>query len=175
MSTLLITGCNIIFWLALHFGVAGVITSLPLSCQNRLFDYRRASFRVSEREMACYKKLRIARWKDLLPQYNRDFDKRHLRLPCDSPYLAEFIFNTCRAETIHILIGIAGFASLLFCLLEERPLDYLPWYILIALLVLLANLPFALIQRYNRQRLLRVYHLLKSREDKEQPLEDGSC
>ena len=77
-STLVITLLNTAFWFALHFGVAELVTHLPAAAQRRLFDWNRSFFRVSEREMALYRRLRLPRWKDRLPQFNPEFDKRHL-------------------------------------------------------------------------------------------------
>ena len=69
-SALVITLVNTVFWFALHFGVAELITHLPAETQHRLFDWNRPFFRVSEREMALYRRLRLPRWKDRLPQFN---------------------------------------------------------------------------------------------------------
>ena len=38
--------------------------------------------------------------------------------PADTAYLDCFLFNTCRAEVIHYVIGVLGWVSLVFCLLS---------------------------------------------------------
>ena len=73
-STLVITLLNTAFWFALHFGIAELLTRLPAETQRRLFDWNRPFLRVSEREMALYRRLRLPRWKDRLPQFNPEFD-----------------------------------------------------------------------------------------------------
>lgn len=155
-STLSITLINIVFWFALHFGIAELLTSLPTETQRRLFDWNRPFFRVSEREMAFYRRIRLPRWKDRLPQFNPEFDKRHLAVSPTPAYLRKFLEVTCHAEMIHELIALLGFLSLFFCLLCEQPLNWLPFFFGIALFIGLCNLPFAAIQRYNRFRLLRL-------------------
>ena len=155
-STLVITLLNTVFWFALHFGTAELLTHLPAETQRRLFDWNRPFFRVSEREMALYRRLRLPRWKDRLPQFNPEFDKRHLAAVPTPAYLRQFLEVTCHAEIIHELIALLGFLSLFFCLLCEHPLDWLPLFFGIALFIGLCNLPFAAIQRYNRFRLVRL-------------------
>ena len=77
-SALEITLLNTVFWTALHFGTAELVTHLPLDVQHRLFDWQRPFFHVSEKEMTLYRRLRLPRWKDRLPQFNPEFDKRPL-------------------------------------------------------------------------------------------------
>ena len=73
-SALEITLLNTVFWTALHFGTAELVTHLPLDVQHRLFDWQRPFFHVSEKEMTLYRHLPLPRWKDRLPQFNPEFD-----------------------------------------------------------------------------------------------------
>ena len=98
-----------------------------------------------------------------LPQFNPEFDKRHLKSGRDTAYLDRFLFITCRAEVIHYVIGVLGWVSLVFCLLSADRTAWLIRYAVIALAIQLANLPFAWIQRYNRKRLLSVRKRLSLR------------
>lgn len=156
MNAWVLTIWNTAFWLALHFGFAGLLTHLPQKVQRRWFDSRRPCFQVSDREMAWYRRVGLPRWKDRLPQFNRDFDKRHLRRDLSAEYLETFVFNTCRAEVIHVGVAILGWLSLLFCLLCDDPAANLPLFAAIAAVIGFCNLPFALVQRYNRNRLERL-------------------
>ena len=117
---------------------------------------------LTEREMALYRRLRLPRWKDRLPQFNPEFDKRHLATPSPA-YLRQFLEVTCHAEVIHELIALLGFLSLFFCLLCEHPQDWLPLFFGIALFIGLCNLPFAAIQRYNRFRLVRLLRRMEAK------------
>lgn len=162
-STLVIALLNTAFWFALHFGIAELLTSLPAGIRRRLFDWNRPFFRVSEREMAFYRRIRLPRWKDRLPQFNSEFDKRHLAVSPTPAYLRKFLEVTCHAEMIHELIALLGFLSLFFCLLCEQPLNWLPLFWGIALFIGLCNLPFAAIQRYNRFRLVRLLRRMEAK------------
>ena len=147
---------NTVFWVGLHLGTAYAVTSVPRRLRERAFDYRKRWFRVSPAEMRLYRKIRLPAWKDRLPQYNRDFDKRSLPPEVTAEYLSEYLFITCQAETVHILIAVFGYASLLFCLLCEHPARNVPLFFALATVLGLCNLPFILTQRYNRCRLAGV-------------------
>ena len=92
--------------------------------------------------------LKINRWKDFLPQHiGKDgFSKDHLD-DTSVPYLDEFIMETCRAAWNHT--ANCSFVVVLF-IINDLTIAFLLTMILMAL-----NLPFALIQRYNRFRLQR--------------------
>lgn len=68
----------------------------------------------------------------------------------DEKRLIVMIRETCAAELTHFLLCITG----LFCLYIWQGLG---GAIVYAVYVLLGNLPFIIIQRYNRPRLLRLY------------------
>lgn len=93
--------------------------------------------------------LKINRWKDLLPRYiGKDgFSKEHLD-GISVDYLDEFIMETCRGEWNHTMNCL--YAVVLFMLN-----NFITAFILSAVLFLL-NVPFAMIQRYNRFRLQRL-------------------
>ncbi|MGN1411528.1 MAG: hypothetical protein ACI4WH_03330 [Oscillospiraceae bacterium] len=154
MFTLVITIINIIFWNILHFGVAYIITHLPQDFQNKCFNYKNRFFIVKNSEVKLYKKIKLPKWKDSLPQYNVDFNKKNLQTNITIDYLTQFIFITCRAEIIHISIAILGYISLLFCFVTSTNDFWL--FFSIATIIGLGNIPFVLIQRYNRYRLVNV-------------------
>ena len=98
-----------------------------------------------------YEKLKIKFWQNKLPDMSRILPK--LMPPKkfsfnDFHHLPEMIQETCIAEMIHGLLCISG----LYCMEI--------WHgtggKIIAILYFLGNLPFILIQRYNRPRLLRL-------------------
>lgn len=114
MKDLLITLLNTAFWVGLHFGTAGAVCALPQGVQTRWFDPNRRFFTVSDWEMRVFRKIGLPKWKDRLPQFNPEFDKRHLKSGRDTAYLDRFLFITCRAEVIHYVIGVLGWVSLGF-------------------------------------------------------------
>lgn len=90
--------------------------------------------------------LKIQLWKDRLPQHiGKDgFSKQHLTdLSVD--YLDQFILETCRGEWMHMKNCVCAIVVLL--------INPLLVGLIASSFVLLGNLPFAVVQRYNRFRL----------------------
>lgn len=121
------------------------------------FPWRSASW-----EPRLYRALRIKRWQDKVPDMSRVFTrlmpaKRLTRETlCD---LSRMIDETCVAEGTHVLLCVAGLYMLHL------------WpgaggAALTAVYILLGNLPFILIQRYNRPRLVRLLALQKHKHTK---------
>lgn len=143
----------IAFWFALHFGIGTLIPALPEKLRRKWFNCEKPLFRVSSREMNFFRRIRLPKWKDRLPQNGHGFDKRHLPGKINADYLKKFIFITCQAEVIHYLIAVFGFLSLFFCFCFRKPRKKIPLLFSAAVLLGLCNFPFAMIQRYNRFRL----------------------
>lgn len=97
------------------------------------------------------RRLRIRAWKDLLPEkgdlFEGGFSKRHLD-DRSSEHLERFVAETRRAETVHWANLASGPLFLIWC----RPTIGAA---MIAFGVV-AHLPFIVIQRYNRGRLLAI-------------------
>ena len=116
------------------------------------FDFRRKRYQIFkwEKNGRWYVKyLKIKLWKDLVPTHvGKDgFSKDHLKIEDLSlPYLDAFLLETCRGEWDHSLCAL--------CAVPVVLLTPQPWGLLFGFLVLLGNLPFVAIQRYNRIRLL---------------------
>lgn len=95
--------------------------------------------------------LRIRRWKDRLPEkgdlFRGGFSKRRL-LDRTTEHLERFVIETRRAELVHWTNLATGPAFLIWC----RPLIGG----CMVLFGVVAHLPFVLVQRYNRGRLLAV-------------------
>ena len=105
------------------------------------------------------KRLKIKRWKDLLPQYvsKGGFSKKSLD-SLSIEYVDRFILETCRGEWAHRKCMLVSIVLLLI----NRLLAGLFW----GSLVVFVNLPFVCIQRYNRIRFLRIREKLL-RQDKQ--------
>lgn len=154
MSALWITLLNAAFWLALHYGAGFAFSALPRSVQQRLFDCRRAYYIVSPSEKKLHSLIKIPYWKDKLPQFNLLFDKSKLG-SVTADHIDDFIRETCKAEVVHLSIAVLGFLSLLFTFVTGDASDF--WiFLTIAVIIGLCQIPFVLIQRYNRPRLLRL-------------------
>jgi glycosyl-4,4'-diaponeurosporenoate acyltransferase len=144
---------NLVFWFVLIiFGAAAITSLVPKGV------YRPGNFLFRERpfEQRLYKAVKIGRWKDSLPIYRRNertFDRKHLAKKISPEYLDAFITETCKAELVHSVLAIAGFSSVAFVFAGLEP-----WYTFLGIAVLMfcAHVPFILVQRYNRGRLLRL-------------------
>lgn len=116
------------------------------------FNYNKYMYKIKyweENGNYYRKRLNIKNWKDKLPQYisKKGFSKKNLG-SLSLKYIDQFILETCRAEWAHkncmwiafVLLFINNFfAGITFFFL-----------------VLLINLPYVFIQRYNRIRLIKV-------------------
>lgn len=91
-------------------------------------------------------KLKIQHWKDRVPQFiGKDgFSKEHLT-DVSIEYIDEFILETCRGEWMHLKSCV--------CILVTLLINPLLVGLVFSFLILIGNLPFAIIQRYNRFRL----------------------
>lgn len=113
-----------------------------------------------EKEGRLYEKLKIRKWHSHLPDMSRLFPRwmppKHLQGNY-SVRLETMILETCIAELVHLTLCVLGFG----CVFIWPG----PGGIAVSLCNLfLLNLPFVLIQRYNRPRLLRLQHRLKQTE-----------
>ncbi len=129
---------------------------LCISIKTEHFDANRARYRPRkwEKNGKWYADhLKINKWKDFLPQHiGKDgFSKDHLD-DVSIEYIDEFILETCRGEWNHIANCL--FAVILFLA------NSFGIALILTILLLLGNLPFAIIQRYNRFRLVKLKNTL---------------
>ena len=119
------------------------------------FDYTRFPYRTFafERNGKLYEALRVSRWQSRVPDMSRLFKKLMPEKKLTQQTVQELplmIEETCVAELTHGLLCIAG----LF-LLKIWPGT--GGVFLTVIYIVFGNLPFLLIQRYNRPRLVRLY------------------
>lgn len=134
------------------------VSSLP--------PYRCLSF---EKEGRFYDRFRIREWQDKVPDMSKI--SRRLMPPKAltrdlKERLPRMIQETCVAELTHGLLCLTGF----YCF------HYFPGVggvVVWLIYVLVFNLPYMLIQRYNRPRLLRLYEYVISREQRKTARERG--
>lgn len=105
-----------------------------------------------------YDRFAIRKWKDFMPDMSKIFPKW---MPSKSPKTGRQtpedvklnLQETCIAEVIHNALAIVGFGCVLI------------WPgvggAVMALLCLLGNIPFVMIQRYNRPRFVKLYDRLR--------------
>jgi len=140
---------NFIFGVIWHYAVLFVCISIDDS----VFDPNRKIYRVRkwENEGKFYSDvLKINKWKDFLPQHiGKDgFSKEHID-NVSIEYLDKFILETCRGEWNHRMNCV--FAIVLFTINGVTNVS-----VILATADIFGNLPFLMIQRYNRFRLQRL-------------------
>ncbi|MCD7865773.1 MAG: glycosyl-4,4'-diaponeurosporenoate acyltransferase [Clostridiales bacterium] len=115
----------------------------------------------AEKNGKLYETIRIRKWKDILPDMSKIapgiMPPKRITPDDNEDTLYLKIQETCIAEAIHILLCIFGFGCLRI------------WPgaggLIMSLLFAVGNLPFILVQRYNRPRMTRACEkLLQSRE-----------
>lgn len=155
------------FWTCVVYAVALALLAHPLGqALPRRFEPERPPFHPWkwEKNGRVYARLGIDKWKKLVPDMSRllpDMVKK--QLPDGGAVTAAqaetLVQETCRAEVVHTASCLLGVAFLWL---------WPGWggVIVLAVWVLLANLPFILIQRYNRPRLTRLAALLRKREQR---------
>lgn len=141
-----------------------------ITIKGDIFNNRKKQYQPYkwERNGRWYKeKLKINRWKDILPQYiGKDgFSKQKFNAEnANVEYVNSFIYETCRGEWNHSINLIYAPIALIINFILESP----GFGVLFSLCTIIANLPFLIIQRYNRFRLLTVRKkLLRDKRRKE--------
>lgn len=111
------------------------------------FPYRCASWKP-----ALYRALRVHDWQNKVPDMSRIVPKLIPAKKLEGNFrerLPRMIEETCVAEFIHFLLILLGFYAL-------RLWPGTGGAVFTAVYILLGNLPFLIIQRYNRPRLQRL-------------------
>lgn len=123
---------------------------LPIS----LFHYDSWLFRVKrwEKNGQIYQwYFGVKKWKNQLPELSDFlsflFSKKQM-MQYSPDYLVRFALETCRAELVHWCII---FSSLIFSIWNSIGMS-----LLMVLIAVVFNLPYIIIQRYNRPRILNL-------------------
>lgn len=148
--TLWMITINTIFWVVCCFGVAWAVYRLiPITFYKQINWF----FKGHPYEKRLYKIIKIGRWKRKLPEWGKvwNFDKKHLKKELNLEYIDRFILETYRAEIGHLGMAILGFACVLV-----NPSDYYLMAITSSIVNCFIQIPFCLIQRYNRPRLMKI-------------------
>ena len=131
----------------------------------RWFDGERFPYRCYkwEKQGKLYTRIGVDRWKTLVPDMSRilpDMVKKQVMpTAVTAAQAAVLVQETCVAEAVHTASSLLGLVCLGLWPGWGGVLVWLVWF-------LLGNLPFILIQRYNRPRLIRLRALLQRREQR---------
>lgn len=150
---------NIMIGCAWHF----ITFIICISVDTSFFDSAKKQYRPRkwERGGKFYSDiLKINKWKDLVPQHiGKDgFSKEHID-DVSVEYLDEFIMETCRSEWNHTTNCIL--TVVLFIINDIIMASVL------SVIVFICNVPFLLIQRYNRFRLERLRGSVIRKQERE--------
>lgn len=141
---------NMLFWNIALIGLWHLVVFLVcIKFPDSFFDPGKGRFAAKPWEHGgrWYRdNLKIQEWKDRLPQYigHDGFSKAHLT-DVSLDYLDRFIRETCRGEWMH-------FKNCICCVIVLL-VNPLLVGIVASCFIVMGNLPFAIVQRYNRFRL----------------------
>ncbi len=151
-----------LIYLAL-WGIANFVVGLMLPrswFSYDVFPYRPWKF---EKNGKFYEKLKIKKWKDKIPDMSRLFKfmaPKRAAAALDSGSMLRLIQETCVAEIVHIAGCIEAIPVLFIC-------PNAAGIVLFILDIILGNLVFIIVQRYNRPRLVSAYKRIKTHEERE--------
>lgn len=116
-----------------------------------------------EKDGEIYVAIGIRKWKDILPDMSKIFPwampSKKVPKNRSAALLEVMVQETCIAELVHVLLCAAGFR----CVFLWQGVG--GWAV--AALFALGNLPFILIQRHNRPKLIRVMEKLRKKENED--------
>ena len=132
----------------------------------RLFPYRAYHF---EHDGNIYKKIKIQKWMHRVPDMSKILPRTMPSKKLDDDMTADgalvMIRETCVAEFIHKILSVMGIG----CLFIWKSKWALILYIIY---VVIGNMPFVIIQRYIRPKLIRIRSRLQRRENTNTPIGD---
>lgn len=126
------------------------------------FHADRFPYKNAAGEQKIYQALRVKSWQSKVPDMSRLFHhimpakKMTAETVADIPRMLE---ETCVAELTHTLLSILGLAML-------RLWPGWGGIIVTIIYILLGNVPFIIIQRYNRPRLQRLYAMQQRKRER---------
>lgn len=147
--------------------VATAARLLPKKCA----QHDKKAFTVTAKEKRFYEKLKIRKWKDLVPEIGHftGFRKNKIVDPKSVEYVDRFLLETCYGEIGHFFALFLGFLLLLFFPLTPM------WFAIsvpVSIVNIFLNLPSLFILRYNSYKLeiLRKSNVKKQTRDKTAPV-----
>ena len=109
-------------------------------------DYRKRWYQISKREMAVYEKLKVKKWKRRMPTYDPALFDPRLHT------WEEIVQAMCQAELVHETIAVLSFLPILAGVwFGEYPV-----FIVTSVLSAACDMVFVIMQRYNRQRVMKL-------------------
>ena len=128
----------------------------------RWFSYNKFPYRSTnpEKEDRLYASLGVKEWKEKLPDMSKIFTKimptKRLPEKITASNIELMVQETCIAELVHRVLVVLGFGCVFI-------FDTAAGWI-VSELYALGNLPFIIIQRFNRPKLVRMLNRLRGKE-----------
>lgn len=148
----------------LYTAVLGVVSHyVGQALPRRWFDPTRFPYRsfAWEKEGNFYRKIGVHKWKDLVPDMSKvmpDMIPKQVTLRETSAEAMILVQETCVAEAVHAALMVLAIGNYLIC-------PSLAGLLLALFDAVFLNLPYWIIQRYNRPKLLRVAERLRKKEE----------
>ena len=147
----------------IYLAVTGILSFFLGRClRPEYMDWNRFPYSLynCEKDGSIYRKIRIHHWQNKVPDMSKIFPgmmppKR--LVDTGTAALRRMIQETCMAELVHGVLCVTG----LYCIVLWPGIGGI---VISVLNILLFNLPFILIQRYNRPRLVRLYDRQSQKE-----------
>lgn len=158
------------FWECLiYLALIGIISFLAGRGLSEVrFSFEEFPFRpfLIENGGKIYQRIRVHRWKEGFPDMSRMFPSfmpsKRLPKAVTADQIERMIQETCIAELVHGLLGVFGFG----CIFIWKSIG--GW--ILSALYLLGNLPYIVIQRYNRPKLISLLYRMRKREGRIQQI-----
>ena len=122
------------------------------------FPYRSFAF---EKNGSIYRRIGVHKWMDMLPDMSRvmgDMVPKKLHVGMTAEDVRVLIRETCVAEHVHFMLCVV------FLFVSRFWVDNT--WIFFWLIYAVCNLPFIIIQRYNRPMLVRLLRRMEARESR---------
>lgn len=138
-----------------HLGIRLLVGTLVDGIMHNHADYNRKWFQVHPFEEKLYKKLKVKKWKEKLPTYNKDL------FSLEKKTFDEIAQATCQSEIVHEINALLSFVPLFATYLFGSFMVFLITSVLAACF----DLSFVIIQRYNRPLLVKLAKRSKKRNN----------
>ncbi|WP_443734490.1 glycosyl-4,4'-diaponeurosporenoate acyltransferase CrtO family protein [[Ruminococcus] lactaris] len=131
---------------AYHFIMRLLVGSIVNSILHNKVDYCKRWFQVSESEKKIYEKLGVKKWKNKMPTYRPDWFDPRLHS------WKEIAQIMCQSEVGHEIIAVLSFLPVS----AGIKFGAYPVFIITSIVSAGMDLIFVIMQRYNRQRIMKI-------------------
>ena len=138
---------------AYHFLMRLIVGALVNAMMHNKANYKARRYRLCGFEKKLYKALRVKQWKGKMPTYDPSLFSLNLHTP------SEIAGAMCQAEVVHEVIAALSFLPVL----SVPFFDEFAVFFITSLLAALFDMMFVIMQRYNRERIIRLESKITSK------------